>query len=112
MIELTSPEKVDGPPEMVDLFSIDGVVYQVPAKPRLNVALRYLDDVRQLGDGVAQMALLERVLGEKGYRALVEFDALSPADLEQVASAVSKLTLGALEEASEGNGDGSNRSAG
>lgn len=112
MIALTSKvteEKAD----MVDLFSIDDKVYQVPAKPRVNVALKYLTNVKELGNAVAEMQLLEDLLGEEGYRALSEFDGLTAADLSAVSEAAARLVLGALEDAGEGNGEsGSGKSAG
>lgn len=103
MIEITSPKKGKGSgPEMVDLFSIDGVAYQVPAKPRVNVALQYLTFARENGEQMAQMMLLEKLLGPDGYKALSEYDDLTPEQLREVSDFAAKLTLGAIE--SEGNG--------
>lgn len=90
--------------EMVDLFSIDDVTYQVPARPRVNVALQFLTDTREHGESLAQMMLLEKLLGPEGYAALAGYDALSAEDLTAVSEAAAKLTLGALE--TPGNGEG------
>lgn len=105
MIELVSSgggEQV----EMVDLFSIDGTVYQVPAKPRVNVALQFLNDLRTQGEAMANMLMLEKLLGAEGYKALSTYDALTPENLRAVTDAAAKLTLGMLEEAESGNSDG------
>lgn len=111
MIELTRSTD-ETPPEMTDLFSIDGVVYSVPKKPRVNIALKYLDNLRRMGPVIADMMLLEQMVGEKGYKALCEYDDLAPGDLSKVTDAVVALTLGAM-EANQGNGDsGSNKSDG
>lgn len=92
--------------EMVDLFKIDDVVYQVPAKPRVNVALRYFKNLQTMGAMSAEMALLEELLGEKGFKALSEFDGLTAKDLEALSEAAAQHALGALEDAPEGNGAG------
>ena len=101
MIELTRSGEGESP-EMVDLFSIDGKTYQVPAKPRVNVALQYLTLSREHGEQMAQMMLLEKLLGPEGYKALSEYDELTPEQLREVSDFAAKLTLGAVE--SEGNG--------
>lgn len=104
MIELKrSAEKAEV--EKVELFSIDGKVYEVPAKPPLTVALKYLTEMRTLGSGFAEMALLERLLGEEGYTALLGFDELTPEVFGQVVDAATELALGLLEDKPEGNDD-------
>ena len=107
MIQLTR-SSTDEPPEMVDLFAIDGVVFQVPAKPRVNVALQYLDNLRRVGPVVADMMLLEQLVGEKGYKALCEYEDLKPEDLSQITDAVVSRTLGAMED-KQGNGKGGSK---
>lgn len=111
MIELKTAE-AGAPEEMVDLFSIDDVVYQIPARPRVNVALQYLNDVRKYGHVVAEMMLVEKLVGEKGYKALSEYDELKPEDMSQIADSVVKMTLGALETAPGNDKKGSKKSRG
>lgn len=102
-IELTRKTD-DTPEEMMDLFSIDGVMYQVPQRPRVNLALQYLDNLRRMGPVIADMMLLEKLIGDKGYKALSEYDDLQPGDLETITDTVVKLTLGAMEnEGKSGN---------
>jgi hypothetical protein len=100
------------PEEMVDLFSIDDVVYQVPARPRVNVALQYLENMRTVGVVVAEMMLIEKLVGEKGYKALCDYDELRPEDMSAISDAVVKLTLGALENNSGNDDSGSSKSDG
>lgn len=104
MIELKRSAEV-AEVEKVELFSIDGKVYEVPAKPPLTIALKYLTEMRTLGSGFAEMALLERLLGEEGYTALLNFDELTPEVFGQVVDAASTLALGLLEAKDEGNDD-------
>jgi hypothetical protein len=102
VIELTSTATDTGPPEMVDLFSSDGTTYQIPAKPRVNIALRFLWHARQYGEDRAAAELLESLLGAKGFQALVEYDDLKPEQFMAIMGAAQKVTLGAL-EAAQGN---------
>lgn len=97
MIELKSAP--GGDTEMVDLFSVDGMVYQVARKPRLNVTLRYLGELRRRGEMFAGMQLLEDLLGEKGYTALMEYEGLTTENLNEVLMAAATLALGSLEAA-------------
>lgn len=111
MIELV--QEKDDTPEMVELFSIDGKVYSVPKRPRVNVALKYLTDMRKFGPMIAEMSLLESLLGEEGYTALTEFEGLSQKQLGAIQDAAARLALGVLEDTPEGNdGSGSVKSAG
>lgn len=87
----------DEPVEMVDLFVLNGVAYQIPAEPRMNLAMQLIVDMEKHGDGVANMMLLRKLLGA-GYDALAAADGLKPEQLGAVAQAASNFTLGALEE--------------
>lgn len=111
MIALKSA-KADGPVEMVDLFSIGETTFQVPAKPRVNVALQLLTDTREHGEMLAQMMLLEKLLGPEGYAALSNYDELTTEQLQQVSELASKLTLGALENTSGNSAGGPLKSVG
>lgn len=89
--------------EMVDLFSIDGVAYQMPAKIGANIALGYMKLVRTHGQEAAMGWALEKTLGEKGYNALIECDDLEAEDLEAVMAVVHENVMGAV-EAGKGKG--------
>jgi hypothetical protein len=81
----------------IPLFSIDGVEYSIPARPRLNVALQFMHMTRTQGDGAAMDVLLEKLLGTDGYRALREYDDLTPEQFAKITAIASEVTLGALE---------------
>jgi hypothetical protein len=81
----------------VDLFSIDDVTYQMPTKVKTNVALKYLRMVRTHGQEAAMGWVMEQVLGEDAYAALMDFDDLTEADLESVMEAVRANVMGAVE---------------
>lgn len=109
MIELTSANEQATPDAMIDLFSIDGVTYQIPAKPRVNIALKYLWHVRQYGEDRAAAELMEALLGAKGFQALVEYDDLSPEQFSQILSIAQQHVLGALEATRGNSGRGPSR---
>ena len=109
MIELTSTTAPESPVEEIELFSIDGVAYAIPAKPRVNIALKYLWHVRQYGEDRAAAELMEALLGPKGFQALVEYDDLQPAQFAQILTAAQHHVLGALEATRGNSGRGPSR---
>lgn len=112
MIRLEADQPADVT-DVAELFAIGDQVYTVPAKPRVNIALRYLRDVRKMGPALAESALLEAMLGPEGYEALCDYDGLKTEHMEQITETAAKLALGALEDQPEGNDDGgSAKSAG
>lgn len=101
MIELTTKAPADR--QMVDLFSIDGQVYQMPVQVGANIALGYMKLVRTHGQEAAMGWALERVLGEDAYNALMTCDEVEPEDLEAIMKAVLENVMGAV-ESGKGNG--------
>jgi|GEM_PF-3350133 len=87
----------DGTGERVVLFEIDGVEYTIPRKPRANVGLKYLRDLRKVGENVAVSNLLVALLGEDGFDALVDYEDLTMEDLERVTTISQKIVLGELQ---------------
>lgn len=83
--------------KMVDLFSIDGTVYQMPAKIGANIALGYMRLVRTHGQEAALGWALEQVIGAEAYDALMGCDDLEPEDLEAVMKVVHENVMGAVE---------------
>lgn len=94
LIELTSPEKGDAV-ERVELFSIDGKVYTVPKALSPTVGLRYVHIARKQGQEMAADYLLETMLGEEAYEALMDFSGLNEDVLEIVLEACSNIALAA-----------------
>ncbi|KPM55732.1 hypothetical protein CcI49_03255 [Frankia sp. CcI49] len=86
------------PPGVVELFRLHGKVYTIPDAPKVNVALLYLWEARHHGEGVADQMLLERMVGEDGYRALMEHDPLKQEQLDRILSTAQKVVLGSLEQ--------------
>ncbi len=95
-IALTSRPAGDEP-DPIELFSLDGVSYTIPAKPRANLALRYLYEAKSIGTDYAATNLLEALVGTDGYQALMNYDDLTGDQLQEVLDAAQKITLGTLE---------------
>lgn len=111
-IELVSlPEDVKDEAEQVELFSLDGQMYSIPAKPKVNIALKYLRLVRQQGQEVAAGWLLEELLGTEAYEALMDFEDLTEEQLETVMMVAQTAILGAMEGVAAPLGRTSKRSS-
>lgn len=100
-IQITTVSDADR--KMEDLFSINGVTYQIPVNVGANISLGYMKLARERGDMIAIGWAAEKVLGEIAYTALMECDDLSPENLEAVLSVVHKKIMGVMEPG-KGNG--------
>lgn len=85
------------PEERVPLFYIDDREYTIPKRPRMNVALQFMHLARERNDSAAMDYLLEKLLGEEGYKALRDYDDLTSEQFQQITDVATRLTLGALE---------------
>ena len=83
--------------EMVDAFSLDGRMYQVPAEPPVGLALLYLTTLREHGESMANQQLLEETLGGEAFRALMRSRSVKADHLKAVIRVVLPLVLGGLE---------------
>jgi hypothetical protein len=101
-IEIVSAPE-DAEVEMVDLFSIDGRMFQVPARPPFSLALRAISTAREQGNGMAELMILEEVVGPEAWEALCNAKGVTGAQIGRLANAVSKLVLGGLEDEPSGN---------
>lgn len=89
--------KVEGETEMVELFTLEGKTYTIPNKPRINVALKFLDTAKNSGQDLAAAYLLETLIGREGYEALMDYDDLTADQFQDVVLAAQKVVLGGLE---------------
>lgn len=95
VLRLTTSKKREE--ERVPLFYIDDREYTIPRRPRMNIALQFMHIAREQNGDAAMDYLLEKLLGEEGYRALRDYDDLEPEEFRQITAIAYKLTLGALE---------------
>lgn len=81
----------------VTLFYLDDKPYTVPRRPRPNLALKFMWQTKTEGEEQAGMNLLVAMIGEDGFRALMDFDGLSTEDFETVMAKATDLAMGSLE---------------
>lgn len=87
------------PSARVLLFSIDASEYTVPAKPGVNVTLKFLNEMRKSGNEMfAALGLLEAMLGEEKYNELLEYDELDDDTLGKILEQVVKLAMDRVED--------------
>lgn len=87
-----------GSVDKVHIFTMHGQDYFIPRKPRIAVGLRYMKNIRTLGDAHAQAMFLEEVLGEEAYEALIAYDDLTADDLSRVVEIATSTVFGALDD--------------
>ena len=98
--------------ERIEAFSINGTMYSILTRPKVNAGLRYIHLARTRGSEIAIAFMLETLLGVEGWEALMAFDDLTEEDLEAVVDAASKIMAGAVEAPKDKQRKGSRRSAG
>ncbi|MGA2412705.1 MAG: hypothetical protein ABSG46_20270 [Candidatus Binataceae bacterium] len=102
-VRLRSDAEV-GASKRMPLFYIDDKEYTVPAKPAPNVGLRYLYLLHTKGEAEANYFLLNSLLGNEGYRALMTYDKLTQKDFDDVMSRAVAISTGPKERKRSSNG--------
>lgn len=87
------PQEAPEAPE-VHLFTLNDVDYYVPSTIPAGLTLRFLKMARHEGEIQAGGWLLEAVLGEAAYDALMSWEGLTNDILTQLVGAVNKLAAG------------------
>jgi hypothetical protein len=86
-------------PRQVSLFTLNGVDYLIDAEPDASLVLQYLLIVSSRGQEAASAILLQGVLGEEAYQALMNYKGLTMGMLSAVMKAVQTHVLGSAETA-------------
>ncbi len=108
-VRIVSASPGGAPAKMIDLFEMDGVMHQIPAKPRINLVLRFLFQAKTLGEDMAAANLLESLIGTDGFAALVNYDDLEPDQFQQILAIAQKVSMGELERVMGESARGPNR---
>ncbi len=87
------------------LFSIDGVDYTIPARPRPNLALKFMWQTKTIGEDEAGINLLIAMLGEEGFKALSEYEQLTTEQFVQVMTIAQDVAMGSLEAVGKDSAD-------
>lgn len=77
----------------VAIFELDGVTYDMPAAPRADVALEYLDLMNDSGEDAAAYYLITECLGVAAFRALKAVKGLSDEDFDGIMTRVRAVAL-------------------
>jgi hypothetical protein len=77
----------------VAIFELDGVVYDMPAAPRADVALTYLDLMHESGEDAAARYLIVETLGLAAFKALTAVKGLSDDDFDGIMTRVRAVAL-------------------
>lgn len=84
--------------EQVHLFTLDGVQYFIPRRVQFNVTLRAMEMFRTQGEVAAGAYILEALLGEDGYQALINYDELERDQFERITEIAQRIVLGDREK--------------
>ncbi len=101
-VRLTS--KSDAPADRIVLFYVDDTSYSIPKKIGRGHGLRYLRTMRLQGEALAAQELLESLIGEDGYTALMECDDLEDEQLDKIMTRLRDMALGEVEEEGKAKG--------
>lgn len=101
-IKSTGQEKDAWKADREPLFTIDDVEYTVPKKVPANVGLKAVDTVARLGEADGTRWLMVLMLGEDGWKALMDCDGLEASDLQAIQEVLRAKVFGDLE--AEGKG--------
>jgi hypothetical protein len=82
----------------VAVFSIGSTVYTVPAEPPVSLALKALDLQYRRGGAWAEVFIMREMLGETGYRALLDCKTLTRDQYAAITAAIRSLAFGDQED--------------
>lgn len=98
--------KSTAPVDRVVLFYVDDTAYGIPKKIGSNHGLRYLQTARKQGEAIAAQELLETLIGEDGYEALMGCDDLEDEQLDKIMTRLRDMALGEVEDRNGGKAKG------
>lgn len=104
-IQLPTAKVEDGDIEMIDVFELDGEVYQMPKKVSAGLGLKYLKIQAERGQDAAIYYMMLELLGDEAYEALMDHPSLDQEALDQILEVVEAHGLGA----GQGKSGGANR---
>ena len=93
----TRPERVESEDDRIVVFTLNGVDYSIPRRVNMSIGLRFIRDRARFGSDVAIVNLMEEMLGEDGYNALLSYDGVTDKDFETITEVLSRAAMGKLE---------------
>lgn len=88
------------PNQLVDLFELDGVMYQIPEHPSPMLIFRFMREARdkKIGRDVAVENLFVALLGKDALDALSESPEVTAEDIADVFTVIAHVAFGALKK--------------
>jgi hypothetical protein len=85
--------------DRIVLFTIDDKEFTVPAKPGMRVALKFLNEMKRSDNEMfGMLQLLQDMLGDEQYYALLDYEELSDDLVGKIAEQCVALALGTAQE--------------
>jgi hypothetical protein len=85
--------------DRIVLFTIDDTDFTVPAKPGMRVALKFLNEMKRSDNEMfGMLQLLQDMLGDDQYNALLDYEELSDELVGKIAEQCVSLALGNSKE--------------
>lgn len=94
------------PNPVVDLFDLDGVMYQIPSRPSPAMLMVFFREARnkRIGTSVATENLLMNMIGEEAMAALVASPEVTEQDMADILTIVGRVAFGTLAKVGEAAG--------
>ncbi len=83
--------------ERIPIFYVDDVEYTVPKKIPRSLSLKIMRTARLQGDLAASQELMEAVMGEDAYIALMNCESVTDEQLDQISQFINDLAMGQAE---------------
>ena len=88
--------------DRIPLFYVDETEYTIPRTISRGVSLWFLRLAGEIGETRAAPQLLERLLGEEGYQALVDSPSLTDDELNAIIDLAVRVAFGQVENKEQG----------
>lgn len=103
IIDFTVDENFEEEQKYETLFTVNGKAYDLWVNAPASVGLRYLKMVRKEGGESAAVWILEQMIGEDGYDALMGIPNLKDKDLQRIMKIVKEYAMANEEDSPAGN---------
>lgn len=102
-INFDTRPKLEEDTDRLPVFYLNGVEYSIPRRINMSVGLRFIRNRSKFGADVAITKLMEEMLGEEAYDALLGYDGVTDRDFEVITEILSKAAMGKLEAQKKAN---------
>lgn len=93
MASRTPEERGSDEVEVIHAFSIDGKQYFMPTSVPFHMATKSLDIAANQGEAAAMAYQLRALLGQEGYRALMDFEDIEEDDFLKISDLANRIIM-------------------